>query len=89
MDYYNKDTVDAKLNVINAKLDGQDLQRDSMHETIILIDKKIDGVIAQVKFTNGKVKLHEKILLVVGAIVFTLLIVNGSPFVAFLNQLIK
>lgn len=72
---YNKETVDAKLEVINVKLDDH--------------YKILGELVAQVKKTNGKVRNHDKILIAVGVAVGTLLIVNGSPFIQFLSTLIK
>jgi len=73
--YYSKETMDAKM--------------DIMHELIKSVDSKVDIVTDKVSFTNGKVRAHEKILLVFGAVVGTLLIVNASPFVTFLDTIIK
>lgn len=42
------------------------------------IRRDIISLKEQVKFTNGKVRLHTKILLVVGAITATLLITSGD-----------
>lgn len=85
--YYNSDTIDAKLAVISAQLGNQDIQREQMHETLKSIDIKMDDLNAKVAYTNGKVRKQEKILLVVGAVVGTLLIVNGSSFVQFIMTL--
>lgn len=42
------------------------------------IQKDIASLNTKVAFTNGKVRLHTKILLIVGAVVATLLITNGN-----------
>jgi hypothetical protein len=72
--YYNKDCIDAKL--------------DSLHESMKSLGEKIDAVDNKVSFTNGKVRRHEKILLIVGTALFVLLLVNGSEFASFIKALL-
>lgn len=68
-------------------------QMDSIHEkldTIIKtqIDYKIE-IDSRIENTSSTVRLHTKILYIVGAVAGTLLITNGSPFVQFLTTLVK
>lgn len=86
--YYSADTVDAKLITISTKLDNQDFQRDAMHEIMKDVDKKIDGVIARQDYTNGKVRLHEKLFLIVGTAIIVLIASSGTGGVAKLIELI-
>ena len=72
-DYYNRETLDAKMELI--------------HEAVKGVDSKVIELNKKVSYTNGRVRRHEKILLVVGTAVAVLLIVSGSKFVDFAKAL--
>lgn len=73
--YYNKDTMDAKIEGLNVRFTDQ--------------DKVLGDILGNVRKTNGRVTRMEKIMLVIGAVVVTLLVVNGSSFVGFIGELLK
>lgn len=83
----------TKLFEISSKLNGAYYKDHEEHLTIKnqmdSIHEKLDTIISKVEYTNGTVRTHTKILYIVGAVVGTLLITNGSPFVSFLTTLIK
>jgi len=68
-------------------------QMESIHEkldTIIFAQEEFKKqVTTKLDYTNGTVRLHTKVLYIVGAVAGTLLVANGSPFVSFLTTLIK
>lgn len=83
----------TKLFEISSKLNGAYYKDHEEHLTIKnqmdSIHEKLDTIISKVEYTNGTVRLHTKILYIVGAVAGKLLITNGSPFVSFLTTLIK
>jgi predicted transcriptional regulator len=83
----------TKLFEISSKLNGA-YYKDHEEQLTIKnemesIHEKLDTIIEKVEYTNGTVRLHTKILYIVGAVAGTLLITNGSPFVQFLTTLVK
>ena len=83
----------TKLFEITSKLNGayykDHEEQINLKNQMDAIHEKLDTIIEKVNYTNGTVRLHTKILYVVGAVAGTLLITNGSPFIQFLTTLIK
>jgi len=83
----------TKLFEITSKLNGEYMKdvliHNNLQNNMEQLHEKLDTIIEKLNYTNGTVRLHTKILFVVGAVAGTLLIVNGSPFVSFLTTLIK
>ena len=83
----------TKLFEISSKLNGAYYKDHDEHLNIKnqmeSIHEKLDTIIQKVDHTNGTVRLHTKVLYIVGAVAGTLLVSNGSPFVSFLTTLIK
>lgn len=73
--FYNKDTIDAKL--------------EQIHDSIKSVGGKVDIMDAKVTYTNGKVKSLTKILLIVASVTGTLLVSSGSELVKFIMSIIK
>jgi hypothetical protein len=73
-DFYSKETIDSKLDLI--------------HELVKSVDVKVDKIDLKQTYTNGKVRRHEKILLVVGTAIIVLLIVSGSKFTDLVTAII-
>lgn len=72
-DYYNKDTVDARL--------------DSIHDTLKNVEGKVDVLNKKVEYTNGKVKKHQQLLLVAGTAILVILFMSGSKFFDLIKSL--
>jgi uncharacterized protein YecA (UPF0149 family) len=51
-------------------------------------DTALESIKKQVEYTNGKVKTHQRILLVVGAVLATLLVTNSSELLGLFKLLI-
>jgi hypothetical protein len=82
----------SQLFRIESKQNGQYLQYEEKRMNLELrmtsIHDKLDSIIETVKKTNGTVKLHTKVLLVVGTAIGVLLLTNGSELVSFLSKII-
>ncbi len=72
---YTKEVIDLKVEALNTRFSDQ--------------DKVLSDILGNVRKTNGRVTRMEKVILVIGAVVVTLLIVNGSSLVTFVGTLIK
>lgn len=72
--FYSKETTNAMM--------------DTIHNKFLVIDGKLDSVIAQTTKTNGRVNKLERYLLVVAVVTATLLFTNGSELVGFIMKLI-
>lgn len=66
-------------NYSNREIDSK---MDSLHE-------KLDLILSQTTRHNGRLTRLERVMIVMGSVVTTLLIVNGSSFVTFVTALIK
>lgn len=75
---YSKRELDAYFTHINEKID--EFRNENNTGMDLLAEK--------VTYTNGKVKLHTKILLIVGCVVGTMLVMSGSELVNFIKILI-
>ncbi len=77
-DYYNKDTIDAKLSETNQRI-------AETHELLVEFKRQYTEDTKEVKrqliYTNGKVRKHQQILLVVGTATFVIMVMGGSKFI--------
>jgi DNA-binding transcriptional regulator GbsR (MarR family) len=71
---YSKRELDEKEKDTTGRFDRQ--------------DKILEKISAQVEYTNGQVKLHTKVLLIVGAVLATLLVTNSSELLSLFKILI-
>jgi vacuolar-type H+-ATPase catalytic subunit A/Vma1 len=70
-----------------SKREIDEKERDTM-ERFDRQDKVLNQLLTQVTYTNGQVKLHAKVLLVVGSILATLLVTNGSELLTLFKAII-
>jgi hypothetical protein len=82
--FYSKETMDAKLSLTNDKI-------SAVHNLIVEFKNQYTKDTAMVKnkldYTNGKVRKHQQILLVVGTATLVILVMGGSRFVELLKAL--
>lgn len=75
---YTKREMDTFFRDISERFDRQE---KNSNERFDRQDESLDEIKNQVTYTNGQVKFHAKLLLVVGAVTGTLLITNGSELI--------
>ena len=75
---YTKREMDTFFKEIGERFDRQEKNSNERFDRQDIALEKIDS---QVAYTNGQVKFHAKLLLVVGAVTGTLLITNGSELI--------
>ena len=79
--YMNRE-IDAKFEEVHTRFDTQD-------KTLVEQDRKLDKILTQVTYTNGKVRRITMALVIVGVIVSMLLMQNGSKFYEFALAIVK
>lgn len=82
---YSRELSDIKFQGIHTRLDTQDKRTE---EQFVVIKEALDTVLKEQKKTNGNIKRHDKIFLVVGTAVGVLLLTNGSELIGFLLKII-